>query len=149
MKIRLSRFLLFAGVLLFLSISFVQLFTQITPASSWPSSPTDNPWPHIIWQTWKTTVHDLSEEDAGRVRSWSEHNPQWRYELLSDANAESFVKDHFRTETLIKDTFLALTDKILRADFLRYLLLLVEGGVRHAQTFQSFLQIKKLTSPSH
>lgn len=82
-----------------------------------------------IWQTWHTPAIFLDEEDRARVRTWHEVNPNHRYELLTDKGGETFVRQHFAGEPLIRDVFLNLTDTILRADFLRYLVLLAEGGV--------------------
>lgn len=39
------------------------------------------------------------------------------------------MRQHFADDPLIRDVFLNLSDTIVRADFLRYLLLLAEGGV--------------------
>ncbi len=80
-----------------------------------------------IWQTWHTPAMFLDEEDKARVRTWHEQNPNHRYELLTDKGGETFVRQHFAGEPLIRDVFLNLTDTILRADFLRYLVLLAEG----------------------
>lgn len=83
--------------------------------------------PKKIWQTWHTPAMFLDEEDKARVRTWHELNPNHRYELLTDQGAETFVRQHFAEDPLIRDVFLNLTDTILRADFLRYLVLLAEG----------------------
>ena len=69
----------------------------------------------------------LADEDKARARTWQERNPRYRYELLTDQGAESFVHQHFDDDPLIRDVFLNLTDNILRADFLRYLVLFAEG----------------------
>ena len=71
----------------------------------------------------------LGEEEKERARTWQERNPHYRYELLTDSGAESYVRYHFADDPLILDTFMNLTDKILRADFMRYLVLAAEGGV--------------------
>ncbi len=122
-----TRVLLLTFVLTFIIIIIVNLAPDSTP-SFW-SGASETYWPNKIWQTWKFSITDLSEEDSTRVRTWLDHNPNYRHELLTDASAEAFVHLHFDREPLIKDTFFALTDKILRADFLRYLVLLGEGGV--------------------
>ena len=88
--------------------------------------------PKKIWQTWHTPSISLNDSDKDRILSWYLHNPDYRYELLTDSAAESFVKEHYGSGELkwIGDVFLGLTDKILKADFLRYLLLYASGGVR-------------------
>jgi len=85
--------------------------------------------PQKIWQTWHTPALLLTDEDKERVRSWHENNPRYQYELVTDKAAESYVHYHFSSDPLIHDVFLDLTDAILRADFLRYLLLLADGGI--------------------
>lgn len=85
--------------------------------------------PKKVWQTWHTPAILLGEEERERARTWQEKNPHYQYELLTDHGAESYVRRHFADDPLIRDTFLNLTDKILRADFMRYLVLAAEGGV--------------------
>ena len=85
--------------------------------------------PKKVWQTWHTSAILLGDEEKERARSWQEKNPHYQYELLTDHGAESYVRRNFADNPLVRDTFLNLTDKILRADFMRYLVLAAEGGV--------------------
>ncbi len=85
--------------------------------------------PKKVWQTWHTSAILLNDEERERARTWQEKNPHYQYELLTDHGAESYVRHHFANDPLIRDTFLNLTDNILRADFMRYLVLAAEGGV--------------------
>ena len=85
--------------------------------------------PQKIWQTWHTSAILLEDETKDHARTWQEKNPQYRYELLTDGGAESYVRQNFAEEPLLRDVYLNLTDPILRADFFRYLLLSAEGGV--------------------
>lgn len=85
--------------------------------------------PKKVWQTWHTSSILLGDEERERARTWQEKNPHYQYELLTDHGAETYVRRHFAHAPLIRDTFLNLTDKILRADFMRYLVLAAEGGV--------------------
>lgn len=85
--------------------------------------------PKKVWQTWHTSAVLLGDEEKERARTWQEKNPHYQYELLTDHGAETYVRHHFADSPLIRDTFLNLTDKILRADFMRYLVLAAEGGV--------------------
>ena len=85
--------------------------------------------PKKVWQTWHTSAILLNDEERERARTWQERNPHYRYELLTDQGVESYVRHHFADDPLIRDTFLNLTDHILRADFMRYLVLAAEGGV--------------------
>ena len=85
--------------------------------------------PKKIWQTWHTPAALLADEDKGRVRSWLEKNPDYRYELVTDTEAEGFVRHQFADNELLRNTFLGLNDTILKADFLRYLVIFAEGGL--------------------
>lgn len=130
----LLRALLFIGVLYF---ALTQLkFIQPTSLRSHAGSPhpTANAFenqgiPRKIWQTWHTPAALLADEDKEHVQTWHEKNPYYQYELVTDTGAESYIRQHFRSEPLIHDVYLNLTDPILRADFLRYLLLLADGGI--------------------
>lgn len=85
--------------------------------------------PPKIWQTWHTPAALLADEDRTRVASWHKANPGYRYELITDETADGFVRHHYAQDALLRDTFLGLNDTILKADFLRYLIILAEGGV--------------------
>ncbi|KAI4226282.1 MAG: hypothetical protein L6R40_008297 [Gallowayella cf. fulva] len=71
----------------------------------------------------------IEKDAADRVRTWMDLNPEHRYELLTDGGAETYVKDNFPDDSRIVDTYMALGDFILRADLIRYLALLKDGGV--------------------
>lgn len=127
----LRTLLLFFGIVFFYVV-LIRLRPDYAPQipSFQDPSRTGKDWPNKIWQTWKAPATSISDEDHERVKTWHDLNPTYRYELLTDGSAEAFVHQHFDEEPLIKDTYFALTDNILRADFLRYLILLGEGGVR-------------------
>ena len=82
----------------------------------------------------------------GFPRAWRAANPGHRYERLTDGNAEAWVREawgdfRFSSSSLtdessggeegggVADLFASLTDPILRADLLRYLVMAREGGV--------------------
>lgn len=71
----------------------------------------------------------IKKEDADHVRTWMDLNPEHRYELLTDGAAETYVKDRFTPGSRITNTYLGLGDYIMRADLIRYLALLEDGGV--------------------
>jgi mannosyltransferase OCH1-like enzyme len=54
-------------------------------------------------------------------------NPDWRYERITDANMDAYVLDRFGSS--VATVFTSVSDAILNADFLRYLILSREGGV--------------------
>ena len=135
--IRPARILSIIVLLALFYIALIQIrpnYAPSIPSLQKSSASTESDWPNKIWQTWKKPAALLSDEDLGRVKTWHDQNPDYRYELLTDTSAEAFVHQHYDKEPLIKDTFFALTDKILRADFLRYLILLGEGGVRFSSS---------------
>lgn len=84
--------------------------------------------PRRIWQTWRDPPMALADDYRGWSSSWIEKNPDYRYELLTDGTAMSFVETAFHSRPDIIDTFLRTEDIILRADYLRYLALYAEGG---------------------
>ncbi|KAK7423566.1 hypothetical protein QQX98_001024 [Neonectria punicea] len=84
-------------------------------------------FPSKIWQSWKDDSEDPTDRTVGFPHQWRVVNPDWRYERITDANNDAYVRDHFNAS--ISDVFTHLQDPILKADFLRYLILLREGGV--------------------
>lgn len=84
-------------------------------------------FPKKIWQSWKDDADDPTDRTVGFPHRWRMLNPQHRYERLTDANSDAYVKDNFAPD--VSDLFLGLTDPILRADFLRYLVMVKEGGL--------------------
>ncbi|KAL8919144.1 MAG: hypothetical protein Q9172_005105 [Xanthocarpia lactea] len=86
-------------------------------------------FPKRIWTTGPLSPMRIKKEDANHVRTWMDQNPEYRYELLTDAGAETYVKDHFLEDSKISGTYLSLSDYIMRADLIRYLALLKDGGV--------------------
>ena len=86
-------------------------------------------FPKRIWTTGPLSPMRIKKEDADRVRTWMDLNMEYRYELLTDGSAETYVKDHFPHHSKIRQTYLSLSDFIMRADLIRYLALLQDGGV--------------------
>lgn len=85
-------------------------------------------FPRKIWQTAKTGPARLDENDRQSIRSWTTTNQKHRYEILTQYSAETYVKDRFSHRPDIEEVFVDLQDPILRADFIRYLVLLGDGG---------------------
>ena len=72
----------------------------------------------------------ISDEDREHVKTWPDLNPEYRHEVLTDGMMESLVKDHFHvSHPDIEDIYFQVQDYILRSDLIRYLVLLVDGGV--------------------
>ncbi|KAH6847585.1 nucleotide-diphospho-sugar transferase [Chaetomium sp. MPI-CAGE-AT-0009] len=88
------------------------------------------PFPTKIWQSWKDDSEDPTERTVGFPHQWRAVNPSWRYERITDGNIDAYVRERFAAaDPALVDVFTALSDPILKADFLRYLILLREGGV--------------------
>ncbi|KPM42462.1 hypothetical protein AK830_g4088 [Neonectria ditissima] len=85
------------------------------------------PFPSKIWQSWKDDAEDPTGRTVGFPHQWRLVNPEWRYERITDANSDAYVRARF--DANIWKVFVSLQDPILKADFLRYLILLEEGGV--------------------
>lgn len=86
-------------------------------------------FPRKIWQTGRTSAVALEERDRLVIQSWVKSNQKYRYELLTQHSAESYVRERFGHRRDIEETFTDLQDPILRADLIRYLVLLGDGGV--------------------
>ncbi|MCJ1338470.1 hypothetical protein MMC09_003758 [Bachmanniomyces sp. S44760] len=104
--------------------------------SQWPMSQTihnialdKTEFPRKIWQTSKTSVAGLDHNDRMAIMSWTKMNQKWRYEIITQYTAESYVWEKFRHRPDIIEAFTDLQDPILRADLVRYLVLLSDGGI--------------------
>ncbi|KAH8693783.1 hypothetical protein BGW36DRAFT_399046 [Talaromyces proteolyticus] len=114
--------------------------TDTTPASA-PSSSrpisghSNDPYrtailgiPDKVWQSAKT--NQLEQNQREWVYTWTEKNPYHRQELLTDQSAETFVRAKFaKTRPDIVELYESIPIPILRADLLRYLMVLAEGGI--------------------
>ncbi|KAI1468962.1 glycosyltransferase family 32 protein [Daldinia caldariorum] len=95
------------------------------PVKSESSLPQE--FPKKIWQSWKDDSDDPTDRTMGFPRQWRASNPHHRYERITDANGQTFVAERLPSD--IANLFSTFSDPILRADFLRYCVMLVEGGV--------------------
>lgn len=90
-------------------------------------------FPPKIWQTWKVDPLRFEERDLEKARSWTEKNPDWRYEVLTDGNDLRYVDYHYGPEGFNRPDIVAfyrdVTASIIKADLLRYLIMYAEGGV--------------------
>lgn len=83
--------------------------------------------PDKVWHSAKTD--DISETQRKWVNSWSSTTPECRQELLTDRSGEAFVRAYYQeTRPDIVEVIETLPISILRADLLRYLIVLAEGG---------------------
>lgn len=82
--------------------------------------------PDKVWHSAKD--EDVSDQQRAWINSWTKTNPSCRQELLTDRSAEQFVSVHFHNRPDIVEVYKAIPIPILRADLLRYLIILAEGG---------------------
>ncbi|MCJ1283637.1 hypothetical protein MMC26_002968 [Xylographa opegraphella] len=107
----------------------VSLLNQIKGSASSFASDFGKPVRRIIWQTTKRSPMGLGEIDRKNLEKWDEMNPTWRHEVLTDGGCDEYVLDRFAERSDIVGVFTGLKDNILRADLIRYLVLLGDGGV--------------------
>lgn len=90
-------------------------------------------FPPKIWQTWKVDPLRFEQRDLEKARSWTEKNPDWRYEVLTDGNDIRYVEFHYGPEGFNRPDIVAfyrdVKAAIIKADLLRYLIMYAEGGV--------------------
>lgn len=92
-----------------------------------PDATTTTTIPKTIW--YKLGSQPLSEEATAWAHDCFAKNPTWRASYLTDTTADAWVARAYPTRPDIIHTFTNLTIPILKADFLRYLLLHHGGGL--------------------
>ncbi|KAL8698920.1 MAG: hypothetical protein Q9201_006304 [Fulgogasparrea decipioides] len=85
------------------------------------------PIPKKIWQINFNHPRFASLEHS--VRSWKVKNPSHSHKLLDDEAGSRIVRQQYRNNPEVLKTYLELESTILRADYLRYLVLAVQGGI--------------------
>jgi alpha 1,6-mannosyltransferase len=83
--------------------------------------------PEKIW--YKLGPKGLSDQSRAWIDTCLKTNPTYQSEFMTDDLGDLYVKENFAVRPDIVETYLALPFPILKADFLRYLLLFVEGGI--------------------
>lgn len=84
--------------------------------------------PGKVWHA--ANDNNFNNDQKVIMDSWLQKNPGFRYELLTTRQAENYVIANYNdTRPDIVALFTALPVAILRADLLRYLILLSEGGI--------------------
>lgn len=96
--------------------------------------------PKIVHQTWMTD--DASWIQEGK-EEWLKINPDWEYRFYTDKDIDIFIKDNF--DSHVYDCYSRIYNGQLRADFFRYCVLYISGGVycdvdmRPAEPFSRFI----------
>lgn len=90
--------------------------------------PSQPPIPHNLW--YKLGSKGLSDEMRGWTNTCLERNPAYEATFFTDDMADAWVhKTFFAHRPDIVETYLALQVPMVKADWLRYMLLYAEGGV--------------------
>ncbi|KAK6529984.1 membrane-bound alpha-1,6- mannosyltransferase Initiation-specific [Orbilia ellipsospora] len=86
-------------------------------------------FPKHIYQTWKTIALG-SNAAYNHQSSWFKKNPSHEYTLLTDKTAQQYVTENFATtDPYIVKLYNQVTQRILAADLLRYLIAFKSGGL--------------------
>lgn len=83
--------------------------------------------PDKIW--YKLGARGLTDETRSWTQTCIDLNPEADYEFVTDDQGDEWVARVFADNVTVVQTYLNLTVPILKADFLRYLLLFADGGV--------------------
>lgn len=93
---------------------------------------------HIPPQIWQVMFTPRNEETGGYdfdksllpyTASWLAKNPDYRYTVVGTEGANRLVMNHFGDEPRVLKTHFGLRNHGPRSDLMRYLIMLVEGGV--------------------
>ncbi|KAJ9108943.1 hypothetical protein QFC21_000265 [Naganishia friedmannii] len=84
----------------------------------------EDPRTRRIWQMDPSPDYANSEPAA----SWKNHGENWEWKLLKDTDSSLYVRKHLTTSRL-RDVWNLLPNGWLRTDMLRYLTLLLHGGI--------------------
>ncbi|EWC46870.1 hypothetical protein DRE_03882 [Drechslerella stenobrocha 248] len=90
--------------------------------------------PKKIWQKWKNRIDTRNiwmQDDYIREGwfAWRAFNPSFDHTVLSDADAELFVRSEYAHRPDIVKVFVELQQRIISFDLLRYLVIYRHGGV--------------------
>jgi mannosyltransferase OCH1-like enzyme len=89
--------------------------------------------PRKVWQTWKVGPLGFEKRDSDSAKTWPAKNPRYRYEVLTDDNANEYLEWHYGVHRFnrpdLVDLYRELNITIIKADLLRYLVMYAEGGV--------------------
>lgn len=82
--------------------------------------------PKIIYQTWKTK--NLDQKLQNVIDKIQKLNPDYKIILFDDNDIENWIKENFKNE-IILNTFKKIKVGAGKADFWRYLILYMNGGI--------------------
>jgi alpha 1,6-mannosyltransferase len=117
------------GILSLIFLLFRSNFRHLRELATGSRNSIQPGFPRKVWQTYNAPPHSLGPQLAAYYKSWVDMNPGYRFELLTDESSLTYIRDRFSGRASIIELFEQMADFILRADLLRYLTLLVDGGV--------------------
>lgn len=87
--------------------------------------------PKNIFQTWRVDSNDekFPKNFKPMFESWSRLNKNWTHFLLKDSEIDEWIKNEFFNIPEILQVWNLLPKFILKADFLRYLIIFSRGGI--------------------
>lgn len=92
-----------------------------------------SPIPRRIWQTWKVGAESMDFPSAFRSyqKDWTEsaNSAGFEYSLVPDDHIMPLLENLYGEVPLVVKAFKEMPVNILKADFLRYLLLYARGGI--------------------
>ncbi|KAI8237865.1 Calcium-independent phospholipase A2-gamma [Colletotrichum sp. SAR 10_86] len=107
----------------------------LMPSAVWRTH-TSHLIPPKIWQIVlpkKTPQSDkdlvIDAEKLGSSATWTAMNPGYEYTLMGETSALEYVTRHFAKEPRIIEAYKNMPNVGMKSDFLRYLILGLEGGV--------------------
>ena len=83
--------------------------------------------PRIVW--YKLGPNGLNADTASWTDSCIKSNPTYEARFMTDEEGDEFARKAFASRPDILESYLGLTVPILKADLLRYMLLLDQGGI--------------------
>lgn len=101
------------------------LSSSTTPSTA--QAPSATAIPEKIW--YKLGPKGLSNQLREWIDTCLKANPTYQSEFMTDLSSDAYVKEKFASRPDIVEAYLALPFPILKADFLRYLLLFADGGI--------------------
>ena len=91
----------------------------------------ESKFPAYIWQTWKYSPAsaEFGEDLRPLEASWTELNPGFVHEVVTDADAVRLIKYLYAPVPEVVEAYTLMPLPVLKADFFRYLILLARGGI--------------------
>jgi alpha 1,6-mannosyltransferase len=103
-------------------------------------------FPQTIWQT--ASAASIVKY-ANHTASWHRLNPSHSHKVLTDADADAFVSNTFQHQPSLIHFWQTLPTPVVRADLLRYLLLLTHGGVYSDIDTTCYVPIAEWVPPAY